>query len=102
MTTDFALIAAHRASTGAKPVVISRGLGCTTPQPADSRSCSLKPADRTAAGLAPSAAMVRMAPTSYRPSQVETRAQSWRADDKRMHVDAFPSRPNYGERILRV
>ena len=38
--------------------------------------------------------VVRMAPTSYRPSQVETRAQSWRADDKRMHVDAFPSRPN--------
>ena len=25
-----------------------------------------------------------------------------RADDKRMHVDAFPTRPNYGERILRV
>lgn len=46
--------------------------------------------------------VVRMAPTSFRPSQVETRAQSWRADDKRMHVDAFPSRPNYGERILRV
>ena len=46
--------------------------------------------------------VVRMAPTSYRPSQVETRAQSWRADDKRMHVDAFPSRPNHGERILRV
>jgi hypothetical protein len=45
---------------------------------------------------------LRMAPTSYRPVQVETRTQSWRADDKRMHVDAFPSRPNYGERILRV
>jgi hypothetical protein len=45
---------------------------------------------------------LRVAPTSYRPSVVETRAQSWRADDKRMHVDAFPSRPNYGERILRV
>ena len=45
---------------------------------------------------------LRLAPTSYRPVQVETRAQSWRADDKRMHVDAFPSRPNYGERILRV
>ena len=28
--------------------------------------------------------------------------QSWRADDRRLHVDAFPSRPNYGERILRV
>lgn len=45
---------------------------------------------------------LRLAPTSYRPSQVEGRAQSWRADDRRLHVDAFPSRPNYGERILRV
>lgn len=45
---------------------------------------------------------LRLAPTSYRPTQVETRSQSWRADDRRMHVDAFPSRPNYGERILRV
>ena len=45
---------------------------------------------------------LRMAPTSFRPVQVETRAQSWRADDKRLHIDAFPSRPNYGERILRV
>jgi len=45
---------------------------------------------------------LRLAPTSYRPAQVETRVQSWRADDKRMHIDAFPSRPNYGERILRV
>jgi hypothetical protein len=45
---------------------------------------------------------IRWAPTSYRPTVVETRTQSWRADDKRLHVDAFPSRPNYGERILRV
>ena len=45
---------------------------------------------------------LRLAPTSFRPSQVETRAQSWRADDRRLHVDAFPSRPNRGERILRV
>ncbi len=45
---------------------------------------------------------LRLAPTSFRPTQVETRAQSWRADDRRLHVDAFPSRPNYGERILRV
>jgi hypothetical protein len=45
---------------------------------------------------------LRLAPTSYRPMQVESRAQSWRADDKRLHVDAFPSRPNHGERILRV
>ena len=45
---------------------------------------------------------LRFAPTSVRPRQVETRRQSVRADDQRMHVDAFPSRPNYGERILRV
>jgi hypothetical protein len=46
--------------------------------------------------------MLRLAPTSYRPMQVESRSQSWRADDRRLHVDAFPSRPNRGERILRV
>lgn len=27
---------------------------------------------------------------------------SWRKDDTRLHVDAFPSRPNYGNRILRI
>jgi hypothetical protein len=27
---------------------------------------------------------------------------SWRKDDSRLHVDAFPSRPNQGERILRI
>lgn len=45
---------------------------------------------------------LRWGPTSFRPAQVQTRVQSWRADDKRLHVDAFPSRPNSGERILRV
>ena len=45
---------------------------------------------------------LHLAPTSFRPNQIVTRNQSWRADDKRLHVDAFPSRPNYGERILRV
>lgn len=45
---------------------------------------------------------LRMAPTSFRPAQVETRVQSWRADDKRLHIDSFVSRPNHGERILRV
>lgn len=45
---------------------------------------------------------LRVAATSYRPMPVDSRRQSWRADDRRMHVDAFPSRPNYGERILRV
>ena len=45
---------------------------------------------------------LRRGATSFRPSVVQNRVQSWRADDRRMHVDAFPSRPNYGERILRV
>ena len=47
-------------------------------------------------------AHLRAAPTSFRPTQVSTRKQSVRADDRRLHVDAFPTRPNYGERILRV
>ncbi|MGV3345977.1 Kdo hydroxylase family protein [Enterobacteriaceae bacterium LUAb1] len=29
-------------------------------------------------------------------------SNSWRKDDTRLHVDAFPSRPNQGERILRL
>lgn len=45
---------------------------------------------------------LRAAPTSLRLSRVEGRATSWRKDDSRLHVDAFPSRPTYGERILRV
>jgi hypothetical protein len=45
---------------------------------------------------------LRRGATSFRPSVVENRVQSWRADDRRMHVDAFPSRPNRGERLLRV
>jgi 3-deoxy-D-manno-oct-2-ulosonic acid (Kdo) hydroxylase len=47
-------------------------------------------------------AHLRAAPTSLRPTQVSTRKQSVRADDRRLHVDAFPTRPNRGERILRV
>lgn len=45
---------------------------------------------------------LRAAPTSLRLMRVETRDTSWRKDDSRLHVDAFPSRPNRGERILRV
>ena len=45
---------------------------------------------------------LRAAPTSLRLHRVETRKTSWRADDSRLHVDALPSRPNRGERILRV
>jgi hypothetical protein len=45
---------------------------------------------------------LRVAPTSLRLHRVEARKTSWRKDDSRLHVDAFPSRPNGGERILRV
>jgi hypothetical protein len=48
------------------------------------------------------AGALRAAPTSLRLHQVETRSTSWRKDDSRLHIDAFPSRPNYGQRILRV
>ena len=45
---------------------------------------------------------LRIAPTSLRPGDVEKHKLSWRKDDTLLHVDAFPSRPNRGERILRV
>jgi 3-deoxy-D-manno-oct-2-ulosonic acid (Kdo) hydroxylase len=40
--------------------------------------------------------------TSFRPAQIAGRSTSWRHDDTRLHVDAFPSRPLQGLRILRV
>src|ERR1700736_5933595 len=48
------------------------------------------------------APFVLRARTSFRPQPAVGRAVSWRKDDSRLHVDAFPSRPNRGERILRV
>jgi hypothetical protein len=45
---------------------------------------------------------LKRARASYRPHAAAGRAISWRKDDTRLHVDAFPSRPNRGERILRV
>jgi hypothetical protein len=45
---------------------------------------------------------LRCGAASFRPTLVETRAQSLRADDRLLHVDSFPSRPNRGERLLRV
>jgi hypothetical protein len=40
--------------------------------------------------------------TSYRPTSIEGRVTSWRKDDTRLHVDAFPSNPMHGRRLLRV
>lgn len=42
------------------------------------------------------------APTSYRPVEIAGRHASAIHDDTRLHVDAFPSRPMRGRRILRL
>ena len=47
-------------------------------------------------------ASIEQARTSYRPVEIAGRSYSPRNDDKRLHVDAFPSRPQRGRRILRV
>jgi hypothetical protein len=44
---------------------------------------------------------LRLGLASFRPAEIAGRASSWRKDDTRLHVDAFPSRPMQGRRILR-
>ncbi len=54
-------------------------------------------------GLLPRyAQQLKIGRTSFRPVQIAGRKTSYRKDDKRLHVDAFPSAPNQGQRILRV
>lgn len=45
---------------------------------------------------------IEMGRTSYRPVEAEGRQTSSRKDDTLLHVDAFPSSPVRGSRILRV
>ncbi|MGH6883331.1 MAG: Kdo hydroxylase family protein [Hypericibacter sp.] len=45
---------------------------------------------------------IEMARTSFRPVEIAGRTSSPRHDDTKLHVDAFPSRPTAGRRILRV
>jgi hypothetical protein len=60
-------------------------------------------AGRLVAALLPGYVLnLRRARTSLRLFEVEQRVSSYKKDDKRLHVDAFPSRPTRGERILRV
>lgn len=44
---------------------------------------------------------VERARTSFRPVQVKGRSYSKISDDRLLHVDAFPTRPMHGRRILR-
>jgi len=39
---------------------------------------------------------------SFRPADIAERVMSWRKDDTRLHVDAFPANPSNGKRILRM
>ena len=48
------------------------------------------------------AGRLERAPTSYRPVEIEGRHASVIHDDTRLHVDAFPSRPMRGRRIMRL
>jgi hypothetical protein len=48
------------------------------------------------------AGKLERAPTSYRPVEIEGRHSSVIKDDTRLHVDAFPSRPMRGRRIMRL
>jgi hypothetical protein len=46
---------------------------------------------------------IQLGRTSFRPIEIAGRIPpSFRKDDTRLHVDAFPSSPNQGKRILRV
>ena len=40
--------------------------------------------------------------TSFRPVEITGRISSYRKDDTRLHIDAFPATPNQGRRILRI
>lgn len=52
--------------------------------------------------LAPYAHCWRVETSSYRPQEEAVRALSWKTRNDLLHVDAFPSRPTNGDRILRV
>jgi hypothetical protein len=60
-------------------------------------------ATRLVTGLLPGyAAALQRARTSFRPAEIAGRTYSPRHDDRLLHVDAFPTRPMAGCRILRV
>ncbi len=60
-------------------------------------------AERLVRDLLPGyAASLERARTSFRPAEIAGRAYSPRHDDRLLHVDAFPTRPMHGRRILRL
>lgn len=60
-------------------------------------------AEALISGLLPRyAATLERARTSFRPAEIAGRSYAPRKDDTRLHVDAFPTRPMRGRRILRI
>ena len=55
--------------------------------------------ERTLPAYGPSLEQAR---ASFRPAEIAGRQSSWRKDDTRLHVDAFPASPVQGKRILRL
>jgi hypothetical protein len=47
-------------------------------------------------------ATLKVQRASLRPAEIAGRKSSWRKDDTRVHVDAFPTLPTHGERIIRM
>jgi hypothetical protein len=45
---------------------------------------------------------IERARTTFRPVEIAGRSYSPKKDDRLLHVDAFPSRPTHGRRIMRL
>ena len=87
----------------------TRELSNTALDPADATALAAmierfgRAAARLVSDLIPSyAGMLERARTSFRPVEISGRQYSIRHDDRLLHVDAFPSRPMRGRRILRL
>ncbi|HLY06030.1 MAG TPA: Kdo hydroxylase family protein [Rhizomicrobium sp.] len=83
-----------------------RGTSCTGAAAGSLKNMIERFAERAAhlvAALVPAyEGRLQRASTSYRPVEIAGRTASAIYDDTRLHVDAFPSRPMRGRRILRV
>jgi hypothetical protein len=104
---DPASSAAGRKNISFDPATANLGNAALEPGDAERLAALMtRFADRSAGlvrGLFPGyAASLETGRTSFRPVEIAGRAYSPRHDDRRLHIDAFPSRPMRGKRILRL
>jgi hypothetical protein len=96
----------HAKNVSLKPDGELRGTSCTAETAERLKRMIARFADtatRFVGVLIPAyAPHLQRASTSFRPVEIAGRAASAAYDDTRLHVDAFPSRPMRGRRILRV